>query len=202
MSSPDAPALFYAALTVSAPTFGWVVAGLLLRRVGLLTEPVINRVSQLAFRYGLPAMLFAGAAQVDYSALGSARYLLAGVLATLPVTAGIKGTENLPVVVFAAVLTTILVFAVGFPMVKKRGVPAAPAPAQEPPPAGSPANVRAQEPAGAPALGAPPEPSDQPAQPAAQPAEGDPTRVHPLVPPTAGPPGPTGSGGGTDQGQG
>ena len=83
MSSPDAPALFYAALTVSAPTFGWVVAGLLLRRVGLLTEPVINRVSQLAFRYGLPAMLFAGAAQVDYSALGSARYLLAGVLATL-----------------------------------------------------------------------------------------------------------------------
>ena len=53
MSSPDAPALFYAALTVSAPTFGWVVAGLLLRRVGLLTEPVINRVSQLAFRYGL-----------------------------------------------------------------------------------------------------------------------------------------------------
>ena len=56
---------------------------MLLRRVGLLTEPVINRVSQLAFRYGLPAMLFAGAAQVDYSALGRARYLLAGVLATL-----------------------------------------------------------------------------------------------------------------------
>lgn len=54
-----------------------------MRRLGVLTEPVITRVSQLAFRYGLPAMLFAGAAQVDYSTLASARYLLAGVLATL-----------------------------------------------------------------------------------------------------------------------
>ena len=34
-------------------------------------------------RIFLPLMLFAGAAQVDYSGLGSARYLLAGVLATL-----------------------------------------------------------------------------------------------------------------------
>lgn len=83
MSDADALALFRAALAVSAPTFGWVVAGLLLRRFGLLTEPLINRVSRLAFNYGLPAMLFCSAAQVDYSALGSARYLLAGALATL-----------------------------------------------------------------------------------------------------------------------
>lgn len=82
MSSPDAFALFYVALTVSAPTFGWVVLGLLLRRFGLLSENIIELVSQLAFRFGLPAMLFASAAQVDYSTLASARYLLAGTLAT------------------------------------------------------------------------------------------------------------------------
>jgi predicted permease len=83
VSSADSLALFYSALTISAPTFGWVVLGLALRRIGLLTEPVINRASRLAFNIGLPAMLFASAAQVDYSSLGSARYLLAGVLATL-----------------------------------------------------------------------------------------------------------------------
>jgi predicted permease len=82
LASPDALTLLGAALAVSAPTFGWVVAGLALRRLGLLTEPLINRVAQLAFRFGLPIMLFASAARVDYSTLGSALYLLAGVLAT------------------------------------------------------------------------------------------------------------------------
>jgi predicted permease len=83
LSSPDSLALLFVALKVSAPTFGWVISGLALRRIGLLTVPLINRVSRLAFNFALPAMLFAGAAQVDYSGLGSARYLLAGVLATL-----------------------------------------------------------------------------------------------------------------------
>lgn len=83
MHTPDSLALFYKALGISAPTFGWVVAGLALRRIGLLTEPLIERASRLAFNIGLPCMLFASAARVDYSGLGSARYLLAGVLATL-----------------------------------------------------------------------------------------------------------------------
>lgn len=83
MSGPEVLALLGGALAVSVPTFGWVLAGLALRRVGLLSEALINRVSQLAFRFGLPAMLFAGAARIDYSSIGSARYLLAGVLATL-----------------------------------------------------------------------------------------------------------------------
>lgn len=47
------------------------------------------------------------------------RGMAAGVLATLPVSAGVEGTEDLPVVVFACVFTTIMAFAVGFPMVKK-----------------------------------------------------------------------------------
>lgn len=83
MSASDALALFLAALSVSLPTFGWVVLGMILSRVGLLPQPLNDRLSRLAFNYGLPVMLFAGAAQVDYTSLSNARYLLAGVLATL-----------------------------------------------------------------------------------------------------------------------
>ncbi|MFT5356465.1 MAG: cell volume regulation protein A [Polyangiales bacterium] len=48
------------------------------------------------------------------------RGMAAGVLAMMPYQAGIEGTESLPVVIFSAVLTTILIFAVGFPILKKR----------------------------------------------------------------------------------
>ncbi len=57
-------------------------------------------------------------------AVAMPRGMAAGVLATLPVARGVPGTEGLPVAVFACVFTTILVFAVGFPMVRRR----APAP--------------------------------------------------------------------------
>ena len=75
--------LFYAAVAVSLPTFAWVVLGVVLTSVGLLPQRLNDTLSRLAFTFGLPVMLFAGAAQVDYSQLSSARYLLAGVLATL-----------------------------------------------------------------------------------------------------------------------
>lgn len=83
MAFSDGLTLFYAALAVSLPTFAWVVLGLILKSVGLLPQTLSDRLSRLAFNFGLPVMLFAGAAQVDYSTLSSARYLLAGVLATL-----------------------------------------------------------------------------------------------------------------------
>jgi predicted permease len=83
VSSADFWALLLAALAVSAPTFAWVIAGLGLRRAGLLSEELVARLSLLAFRYGLPVMLFTGAAQVDYSTILQARYLAAGVLATV-----------------------------------------------------------------------------------------------------------------------
>lgn len=70
---------------VSAPTFGWVLVGALAARAGLLPLELNNRISRLSFNVGLPLMLFAGAAGVDYSTLTSARYLLAGVLGTLVV---------------------------------------------------------------------------------------------------------------------
>jgi cell volume regulation protein A len=59
------------------------------------------------------------------------RGMAAGVLATLPVSAGIPGTESLPVVVFACVLVTILVFAIGFPVVKRGMQPVEPEPLSE-----------------------------------------------------------------------
>jgi len=68
---------------VSLPAFGWLMLGLALHRVGLLPTALNDRVSDLSFRFGLPLMLFAGSAQVDYAGLAGARYLLAGVLATL-----------------------------------------------------------------------------------------------------------------------
>jgi predicted permease len=81
---PDqALSLFAAALKVSLPTFGWVMLGLLLSRLGLLPERWVSTVSRWAFNLVLPVMLLIGAARVDYSGLGDARHLLVGVLATL-----------------------------------------------------------------------------------------------------------------------
>jgi cell volume regulation protein A len=54
------------------------------------------------------------------------RGMAAGVLATLPWSAHVPNTEWLPVMVFATVFTTILLFAVGFPLVRRR-LPPAPA---------------------------------------------------------------------------
>ncbi len=47
------------------------------------------------------------------------RGLAAGVLATLPVQLGITGTERLPTLVFAAVVTTIALFSIGFRRVRE-----------------------------------------------------------------------------------
>lgn len=87
MTPADALALFQSALAVSLPTFAWVALGMVLRLTGVLSRQLSDRISLLAFRFGLPVMLFAGAAQVDYTSLGNARYLLVGVLTTLLVFA-------------------------------------------------------------------------------------------------------------------
>lgn len=48
------------------------------------------------------------------------RGMAAGVLAELPRQAGLEGAEAIPVPVFAAVFTTIMVFSLGFPILKGR----------------------------------------------------------------------------------
>jgi len=86
LTTTDATELFLTCLQVSLPTFGWVFAGALLARLGWLSESLNDKISRLSFRYGLPLMLFAGAASVDYASVRGATYLLAGVLGTLLVT--------------------------------------------------------------------------------------------------------------------
>lgn len=65
------------------------------------------------------------------------RGMAAGVLATMPAAAGIEGTENLPAMVFAAVVTSIAIFAVGFRKVRLAAA-AGKGPVVEPPNAESP----------------------------------------------------------------
>jgi cell volume regulation protein A len=77
------------------------------------------------------------------------RGMAAGVLATVPVTAGVAGTEPLPVAVFACVFTSILIFAVGFPLVRRRVAGLAGSPGAVPLPAGA----ARPEPTGADAAG-------------------------------------------------
>ena len=57
--------------------------GIIARRLGILTETVINAVSRIAFQFALPVLLFASAGSVDYYALGDTSYVLAGIIATL-----------------------------------------------------------------------------------------------------------------------
>ncbi|MEP4146300.1 MAG: AEC family transporter [Halioglobus sp.] len=83
MSTAEATTLFFTCLMVSLPTFGWVVVGAIVAKLGWLPQELNDRISRLSFRYGLPLMLFAGAAGVNYSEAITATYLLAGVLATL-----------------------------------------------------------------------------------------------------------------------
>ncbi len=64
------------------------------------------------------------------------RGMAAGVLAMFPYQSGMSHTRDLPVVVFAAVLCSILLFAIGFPLMRGKLAPedlAAPAATPQPP---------------------------------------------------------------------
>ena len=59
------------------------------------------------------------------------RGVAAGVLATLPMSSGVPGMQDLPVVVFACVFSTVLIFALGFPLAARKPA-VGPVPAPEP----------------------------------------------------------------------
>ncbi|GAB3277445.1 AEC family transporter [Parahaliea aestuarii] len=82
MADSDTLKLIVTALSVSGPTFGWVLLGVVLRRVGVIQQRHVDAISRVAFMAALPVLLFASAALVDYRHLGDARYLAAGVVAT------------------------------------------------------------------------------------------------------------------------
>lgn len=75
--------LLLAALRISVPIFAWVILGAILSRVGVLRPAFINSVSRFSFNIALPIVLLVGASGVDYSALGSANYLLAAIISSL-----------------------------------------------------------------------------------------------------------------------
>ncbi len=81
----DSAALLLASLAVSVPTFAWVGAGLVGRRLGWLTPVRNDTLARFSFKFAMPVVLFFGAAGVDYSDLGRASHLWSGVLATLTV---------------------------------------------------------------------------------------------------------------------
>ena len=97
------------------PPWGLVGAGLLL--AGVLLVARFPGVWFAMLRSSLDKM------QRRITFITVPRGVAAGVLATLPVSAGLVGMEELPNVVFACVLGTILIFATGFPLAL-RSVPA------------------------------------------------------------------------------
>lgn len=64
-----------------------MILGVVLRRFGVLTEPIINAVSRIAFQFALPVLLFASASSVDFYSLGDVSYLTAGIVSTLVIFA-------------------------------------------------------------------------------------------------------------------
>jgi len=94
------------------PPWGAVILGVLLGvALFLLRLPAVNL-----------ALLGSGLKSHERGLVHVAmpRGMAAGVLATLPVTQGVPGTAQLPVMVFTAVFVSILIFAVGFPIAKNR----------------------------------------------------------------------------------
>lgn len=94
------------------PPWGLVVFGIALGALLYVSRIPAVRIATLGAGFSGP--------QVQMTTLSMPRGMAAGVLATLPVSAGIPDTEQLPAIVFACVLSTILIFAVRFPMVKSQ----------------------------------------------------------------------------------
>lgn len=97
------------------PPWGLIALGVLFGVVLLAARVPAVLVSTLGSEFSTP--------QKQMVTVSMPRGMAAGVLATLPMARGIPDMEQLPVLVFACVFTTILVFAVGFPVVKKRMPP-------------------------------------------------------------------------------
>jgi NhaP-type Na+/H+ or K+/H+ antiporter len=94
------------------PPWGSVLFGILIGGLLYATRIPATRVATLGGGFE--------PAERNMVGVSMPRGMAAGVLATLPAAKGVVGTETLPVLVFAAVFTSILIFAVGFPLIKRR----------------------------------------------------------------------------------
>lgn len=138
---------FHAQMAFIVKSFFFVMIGALLTppwgsiALGVVLAAVIWVVRWPAVRL---ATLGSGFEPPDRALIGVClpRGLAAGVLATVPMAAGVAATEGLPVTVFACIVATIAVFAVGLPLVTRRAAA---------PPSGPPApstEAAAESPAG------------------------------------------------------
>jgi cell volume regulation protein A len=116
---------FHGQMAFIVKSFFFVMIG------ALLTPPwsgVALGIVLAAVLYGarLPAVrvatLGSGLTRQDRALIGFCmpRGMAAGVLATVPMAAGVVGTEALPVVVFTCIVATIAIFAVGLPLAARR----------------------------------------------------------------------------------
>jgi cell volume regulation protein A len=132
---------FHGQMAFIVKSFFFVMIG------ALLTPPwsgVALGIVLAAVLYGarLPAVrvatLGSGLTRRDRALVGFCmpRGMAAGVLATVPMAAGVVGTEALPVVVFTCIVATIAIFAVGLPFAARRSARTA-----EPSDAASPATA-------------------------------------------------------------
>lgn len=95
-----------------SPPWGQIALGVMLGVLLLVSRVPAVGLSLIGSKLSLPAK--------GLVAVSLPRGMAAGVLAMVPAQAGMPGTESLSVVVFACVFTTILIFAGGFPILKRR----------------------------------------------------------------------------------
>lgn len=116
---------FHARVTFIVKSFFFTFIGCMLRPPwGLLALGVVFGGVLLALRWPTAWLATARAGFSDDErrlvAVLLPRGMAAGVLAMMPHHAGVPGTQELPIVVFATVVTTIVLFATGFPFFRRR----------------------------------------------------------------------------------
>jgi len=75
--------LFITSLSLSINTFGWVLVGLVLLRLGWVNVARVEQLSRFSFYWVLPLLLLSGAAGLDWQQPQSIRYIVVGAAATL-----------------------------------------------------------------------------------------------------------------------
>ena len=120
-------------------TFFFTFIGLMLGEpISLLLFGVVIGIFLLIARVPAVRLAIRGAgfspADTKMITVSLPRGMAAGVLATMPAQAGVAGTKNLPSLVFAAVVTSILVFAAGFKQARAAAQAEGPKPDAQPQP--------------------------------------------------------------------
>ena len=127
------------AVTETHTTIAFIIKSMFFTFIGLMITPPWGLVAAgvalgaLLLLFRLPAVWLAtrgggfDSAQRTMVAVSLPRGMAAGVLATLPAQQGVPGTAGLPSLVFAAVVMSIVLFAVGFPYARKKAAAREPA---------------------------------------------------------------------------